>query len=178
MRTDRWLAEHAQGADPAEALAYFDGLEPVEPGQMLGRWRGSDLPTGSPLDGLLGAYGWYGKEFVDAETVHPLLVTTGAGPRPVDPALIPVGVLRDRPWLARSRPVRAAFSAVRPLLTTTRPAARLRRVEHRGTLTAALLYDRLPITDVFRLVSTDVRLGVMDLRGLPEPFFFVLRRES
>ena len=145
---------------------------------MLGRWRGSGLPTGSPLDGLLEAYGWYGKEFLDAETVHPLLFGTGSGPRPVDPALLPVGMLRDRPGLARSRLARAAFSAVRPLITTTRPTARLRSIAHRGVVTAAVLYDRLPITDVFRLVSTDVRLGLMDLRGLPDPFFFELRRES
>ena len=48
---------------------------------MLGRWRGSGLPTGSPLDGLLEAYGWYGKEFLDAETVHPLLFGDRAGRR-------------------------------------------------------------------------------------------------
>ena len=178
MRADRWLAEHGDGADAAEALAFFDALEPVEPGQMLGRWRGGGLPTDSPLDGLLEAYGWYGKEFLDAETVHPLLVDTGSGPRPVDPALIPVSVLRHRPALARSRLARAAFPAVRPLITTSRPTARLRAIEHRGVVTAALLYDRLPVTDVFRSVSAGVRLGLMDLRGLPEPFFFVLRRES
>ena len=63
---------------------------------MLGRWRGSGLVTGSPLDGLLEAYGWYGKEFLDDETVHPLLFTDRSGrPRAVDPSLLPIGVLRD-----------------------------------------------------------------------------------
>jgi hypothetical protein len=159
-------------------LAFFDALPPVPPGEMLGRWRGSGLPTGSPLDGLLEAYGWYGKEFLDAETVHPLLFTDRSGrPRPVDPALVPVAVLRDHPAVAHHRLARAAFGAVRPLLTTRKPKARLRAVEHRGVVTAAMVYDALPIVDVFRRISADTVLGVMDLRGLTAPFFFVLRRD-
>lgn len=177
MDADRWLAEHAAGASAREALAFADALDPVAPADMLGRWRGSGLPTGSPLDGLLEAYGWYGKEFLDAERVHPLLFATRSGPRPVDPALLPLGVLRDRPGPAHSRAARTAFRLVRPLLTTSKPRARLRSVEHRGVHTAAMVYDALPIIDVFRRVSDDVRLGLMDLRGLPDPFFFVLRRE-
>ena len=178
LSADRWLAEHREGVDGGEALAWFRALPPVSPDQMIGRWRGSGLPTGSPLDGLLEAYGWYGKEFLDAETVHPLLFGTRSGPRPLNPALIPVSVLRDRPGLAHSRAARLAFTAVRPLLTTTQPKARLRVVDHHGVGTAAMVYDALPIIDVFKQVSLDVRLGLMDLRGLPEPFFFVLRRES
>ncbi len=177
MDPDRWLVEHAAGTSAEEALAAFDALEAVATEEMLGRWRGSGLPTGSPLDGLLEAYGWYGKEFVDAETVHPLLFRTRSGPRPVDPALVPMTVLRERPGMAHSRAARTAFRLARPLLTTSRPRARLRAVEHRGVVTAAMVYDALPVIDVFRRVSADVRLGLMDLRGLPGPFFFVLRRE-
>lgn len=177
MSADQWLVEHGAGASPEEALARFDCLDAVPAGDMLGRWRGSGLSTGSPLDGLLEAYGWYGKEFLDAETVHPLLFGTAAGPRPVDPAFVPMTVLRDRPGLAHSRAARAAFRLARPLVTTSKPRARLRTVEHRGVHTAAMVYDALPIIDVFRRVSDDVRLGLMDLRGLEGPFFFVLRRE-
>ncbi|SDF08778.1 GXWXG protein [Blastococcus aurantiacus] len=177
MSTDQWLVEHGAGASSEEALALFDGLDPVESGEMLGRWRGSGLPTGSPLDGLLEAHGWYGKEFLDAETVHPLLFSTRSGPRPVDPAFVPMAVLRDRPGLAHSQAARAVFRLARPLVTTPRPRARLRSVEHRGVQTAAMVYDALPIIDVFRRVSDDVRLGLMDLRGLPDPFFFLLTRE-
>lgn len=171
------VARLADGLPLEEALALFDTAPPVTVGEMLGRWRGSGLPTGSPLDGLLESYGWYGKEFLDAETVHPLLFATPTGPRPVDPALVPMAVLRDRPGLAHSRAARMAFRLARPLVTTSKPRARLRSVEHRGVHTAAMVYDALPIIDVFRRLSDDVRLGVMDLRGLPDPFFFVLRRE-
>jgi hypothetical protein len=146
---------------------------------MVGRWWGSGLPTGSPLDGLLESCGWYGKEFLDAETVHPLLFRDRTGrPRPVDPALLPVGLLRDHSGLVRWPMARAAFGGVRPLLHTKRPKARLRVMEHRGVMTAAMVYDDLPIIDVFRRVDPDTLLGLMDLRGLPQPFFFLLRRDE
>ena len=40
-------------------------------------------------------------------------------------------------------------------------------IEHRGVLTAAMVYDALPVIDVFRRVGPDVLLGAMDMRGLP-----------
>jgi hypothetical protein len=179
VRAEAWLDRHQDGARPDEALAYFDSLPVVEPDEMLGRWRGSGLPTGSPLDGLLEAYGWYGKEFLDDESVHPLLFTDRSGrPRPVDPWLLPMGVLRDYAGFAQFWPLRAVFSHLRPLLYTDKPKARLRKVTHRGVVTAAMVYDALPIIDVFRRVSDDVRLGAMDMRGLPSPFLFVLRRDE
>jgi hypothetical protein len=177
-RAESWLAEHADGVDPAAALAYFDSLPVVTPDEMLGRWRGSGLLTGSPLDGLLEAYGWYGKEFLDDEAVHPLLFTDRSGhPRPVDPSLLPVNLLRDYAGFLQFWPLRTALTTLRPLLYTSRPKARLREITHRGVVTAAMVYDSLPIIDVFRRVSDDVRLGAMDMRGLPAPFLFVLRRD-
>jgi hypothetical protein len=176
---ERWLAEHRAGVEPEEALAYFDRLPPVPTDQMLGRWRGSGLPTGSRLDGLLEAYGWYGKEFLGPESVHPLLFHgRGSRPRPVDPAFIPLGLLRDHAGLARLWPVRTVVGRLRPLLYTNRPKARLRTVEHRGVTTAAMVYDALPIIDVFRRVGPDVVIGAMDMRGLPAPFFFLLERDE
>jgi hypothetical protein len=174
----QWLETHRDGVDPDEALSFFDGLPAVTPEEMLGRWRGSGLPTGSPLDGLLEGFGWYGKEFLDEECVHPLLFNDRRGaPRPVDPGLLPVGVLRDYAGFLDIWPLRRAFAAVRPLLYTRRPKARLRTVEHRGVQTAAMVYDALPIIDVFRRVGDDVRLGAMDMRGLPAPYLFVLTRD-
>jgi hypothetical protein len=70
------------------------------------------------------------------------------------------------------------FTRIRPLLYTDKPKARLREVTHRGVVTAAMVYDALPIIDVFRRISDDVRLGAMDMRGLPNPFLFVLRRDE
>jgi hypothetical protein len=174
----RWLRAHRSGAAPAAALAFFDSRPAVDLPAMVGRWRGTELPTGSRLDGLLTGYGWYGKQVVDAETVHPLLFPDRTGvPRPVDPAYVPLGLFLRSPWLARVPGARLGFAGVRPLLRTDRPAARLRLLEHRGVVSAALVYDRLPIIDVLRRVSADTVLGLMDLRGLDEPFLFVLERE-
>lgn len=175
----RWLAEHRSGVAPEEALAFYDGLPEVPAADMVGRWRGSGLPTGSRLDGLLEAYGWYGKEFTGAESVHPLLfVGRGGRPRPVDPAWIPLALVRDWSGLARLWPVRTVFGRLRPLVYTNRPTARLRTIEHRGVNTAAIVYDTLPLIDVFRRIGPDTVLGAMDLRGLPAPFFFLLERET
>ena len=175
----RWLAEHRSGVAPEEALAFFDGLPTVPAADMLGRWRGSGLPTGSRLDGLLEAYGWYGKEFSGAESVHPLLFAgRGGRPRPVDPAWIPLSLLRDHAGLARLWPVRTVFGRLRPLLYTNKPKARLRTIEHRGVSTAAIVYDALPVIDVFRRIGPDVVVGAMDMRGLPAPFFFLLERDE
>jgi hypothetical protein len=175
----RWVDTHRNGAEPDVVLAFFDGLPPVRTDQLLGVWRGSGLPTGSGLDGLLEAYGWYGKEFLGPESVHPLLFRGRDGrPRPVDPSLIPLGLVRDHPGLARLWPVRTVACRIRPLLHTNRPKARLRMVEHRGVTTAAIVYDTLPIIDVFRRVGPDLVIGAMDMRGLPAPFFFLLERDQ
>jgi hypothetical protein len=179
VRAENWLDRHRDGAAPEEALAYFDSLPTVAAEEMLGRWQGRGLPTGSPLDGLLETFGWYGKEFLDEESVHPLLFTDRSGnPRPLDPRLLPMSVLRDYAGFAQLWPLRLAFTGIRSLLWTGRPTARLREVTHRGVVTAAMVYDALPIIDVFRRVSDDVRLGAMDMRGLPSPFLFVLRRDE
>jgi hypothetical protein len=166
-------------AAPAEALARFDDGAPVGLDELTGRWRGSGLPTGSRLDGLLEAHGWYGKEVADPETVHPLLFRDRAGrPFPVDPALAPIGLLLRHPGLVRTPAARGAFAVAAPLRRTSRPAARARLVEHRGVLSAALVYDALPIVDVLRRIGEHMLLGLMDLRGLAEPFFFLLERDE
>jgi hypothetical protein len=50
-------------------------------------------------------------------------------------------------------------------------------VEYRGVVSGTMVYDALPINDHFRAVDDDTLLGAMDLRGLADPFLFVLRRE-
>lgn len=168
----------AGGGTAAEALAAFDALPPAGLDDMIGRWRGGGLPTGHPFDGMLEALGWYGKDFVDTETVYPLLFRRGTKPpMAIDPALLPVGLLVRRPRLAGAAAARAAFRLTLPLLRTRQPGARLRLVAWRGKTGAAMIYDHHPICDHFRLVDADTRLGLMDLRGI-DPFLFVLRRDS
>lgn len=157
-----------------EALDLFDGLPAVPVPFMIGTWAGAEFPTGHRMDGLLAATGWYGKRFVDAETVHPLLFHTPdrRAAFPVNPAFAPVGLP-----LPAHRSYHRLVTTLRPLVGTRRPTARLRTTEYRGVPSATMIYDAKPINDVFRRVDDDTVLGVMDLRGA-RPYFFVLRRDD
>jgi hypothetical protein len=159
-----------------EALARFDALPAVACEEMLGHWRGAGVATGHVMDGLLEAYGWYGKSFLDAERVHPLVFRTAQGTRyAIDPWRIPLRLARYR-TLSQSAVARTLFRLGTPLLRTTQPRARLRAMACRGVVTATMVYDHLPICDSFRRVDERTLLGLMDLRGAP-PFFFSLERE-
>ena len=50
-------------------------------------------------------------------------------------------------------------------------------VEFRGRVTACMLYDDRPIIDAFVRIDDDRVLGVMDMKGDPSPYFFVLKRD-
>jgi len=161
--------------DGGEALTLFDGLDVVPVEFLIGTWRGAEFPTGHPMDGMLTATGWYGKQFVDVETVHPLLFHTAdrRAAFPVNPALAPVGLT-----LPTGRSYHRLITAARPLVGTSKPTARLRMTEYRGRVSATMIYDAKPINDVFRKIADDTVLGVMDLRGTRRPYFFVLRRDD
>jgi hypothetical protein len=166
---------------PEEALALFDGLAPVPIAAMVGTWRGAEFPSGHPLDGLLEASGWYGKRIDDAETVHPLLFYTAdrAQAFALDPGRLPMGLehLLRLP-LPRTPHLHRLVLAARPLMQTQSPKARLRMTEYRGRLSATMIYDDWPIHDVFRQLDADTVLGAMDMRGLAQPYFFVLKRDT
>ncbi|MCY1044920.1 DUF4334 domain-containing protein [Corallococcus sp. bb12-1] len=150
-----------------EALALFDSLSTVDLAFMRGTWKGGELQTEHPMDGMLSATGWYGKQFIDAESVHPLLFFTEdrAAVFPVDP----------RKW--PSPTIRGPVGPHRADVETAKFKARLRMTEYRGKLSATMIYDDWPTNDVFRQVDADTLLGVMDARGMPAPYFFVLRRD-
>jgi hypothetical protein len=168
---------HSGQATTEAVLQIFDALEPVNLEFMMGRWRGSELSTHHPMDGLLEASNWYGKEFIDPETVHPLLFHDGQD-----------RIFRVTPSLAAMRlSLRLPIfkqEAMRPLLrwmtsmsTTEASQARLRMMEYRHQVTATMIYDQLPINDSFKKIDDNTVFGVMDFKDVPQPFFFVLRRE-
>jgi Domain of unknown function (DUF4334)/GXWXG protein len=172
------LRELQRGTTLEAALGFYDRLEAVDVGEMIGSWRGEGLPTGNPLDGLLERIGWYGKRFDGPDDAHPLVFGARAGRTTLlNPAFVPIAALLRYQWLLRAPFVPRLFSVVRPLLSTHNPKARLRLMAYRGVLTATMCYDALPINDVFRKVDNDTLVGVMDLRGLAAPFMFVLRRQ-
>ncbi|WP_051027237.1 DUF4334 domain-containing protein [Nocardia higoensis] len=164
------------GGTYEETAAFFDNLPTVTVEDItLGRWRGGEIATGHPMDGLLAASGWYGKQFDSPEDVHPLLFSTpGQGIFAVDPRRVPLGLVDRVPHSLVARG-KQALPVLSYGLRTKQPRARLRAVEFRGRVSAAMVYDHLPIIDVFRRVDEHTLLGAMDQRGAPLPYFFTLR---
>jgi hypothetical protein len=170
--------QKAGRATTAEALEIFDALEPVEVGFMIGLWKGEGFHTHHPMDGLLEAYHWYGKRFESPEDVHPWLFSTlGGRVVSVNPALTsPFLGLLDRGLIPRSAAAGRVFQLLLPLLATSRSHARLRSTVHRGRASATMIYDQLPIHDVFRRIDDNAVFGLMDRKAMKDSFFFILRR--
>jgi hypothetical protein len=168
-----------QGTTQQAAMAYYDTLAPARIEDLIGAWRGSEVPTAHPFDGLLAAFGWHGKRFDGPDEAHPLLFDDGkGGVVSINPSLMPMSLTIRYAGIVRSPLAQPLFRLVRPLLATRSPRARLRMTEYRGVVSATMSYDALPINDVFRKVDGDTLLGAMDMRGVDAPFVFVLRRES
>lgn len=161
-----------------DVLAFFDALPPVHVSEMFGSWRGSGLETGHLWDGLLETFGWYGKRYESTESAHPLVFEDARGLFSVNPALMPLGAVQRHPGLVHRPAVGAVGRRSMRAFRTRKPAARLRMVEYRGVVTGTMVYDALPINDHFRQVDQDTLLGAMDMRGVPAPFVFVLRRDQ
>jgi len=160
-----------------EALSIFDALEAVDCDFMLGRWKGSEVMTGHPMDGILDLVGWYGKYFIDINNVHPLIFYRNRSELfSVNPITMPLGLMKfNLPKLKLYKPL---LKFVRLLIQTRKGKARLRMLEHRGKVSAAMCYDQFPINDCFRKLDDNSVLGVMDQKGGGKPYFFVLERDD
>ena len=158
------------------ALQVFDTLDCVEVAFMLGRWQGFGLHTNHPMDGLLEAAHWYGKEFVNSELVHPLLFLDKQG------TIFKVASnLTLMNWglkypILKSQSLQPLLLVSNFLLKTEKSQARLRMMDYRGKVSATMIYDYLPINDAFRKIDDNTVLGLMDFKNSPQPFFFVLKR--
>lgn len=173
-------ADHLAALEPTctldDALAFYDGLDAVRAEDITGAWPGRELATGHPMDGRLAASGWWGKRFDDVDSVHPLLFMTPGGEIfPVDPRRVPLG-LADKVPVSLVEKGSKALGVVKPALRTNKPRARLRNIEHRGVVSAAMVYDHLPVIDHFRRVDERTLLGCMDLRSSERPYFFILQQ--
>lgn len=166
---------NAGHATTEEALDLLDSLEPVDVSFMIGDWKGEGFYTNHPMDGSLETYHWHGKHFESPEDVHPLIFSTLFG------GLVSVNPFFLGPFLRvpvlKSALVGRIFQVFIPFLTTSRSKARLRMTTYRGKSSATMIYDQLPINDVFRKIDQDAVLGVMDLKGMKLPLFFILRRK-
>ncbi len=162
-------------ATTEEAIELFDLLEPVDLEFMIGSWKGEGFHTNHPMDGLLEAYHWHGKRFDSPEDVHPLVFSTRRGDvATLNPAFMGPALRMPMP---KSAIAGKLFQALIPFFTTSQSRARLRMTTYRGMSSATMIYDQLPINDVFRKIDQDSVFGVMDFKGMTSPFFFILRRE-
>lgn len=162
-------------ATKEEALQAFDNLTPASLEFMHGRWKGSEIETGHPMNGLLTNSGWYGKIFENNEEVHPL-VFFGKDKKELyslDPAYLPLDFK-----MPKSDLLGTLMNKSRIVLETTESTARLRNIEYRGKVCATMAYDEKPIFDMFAKIDDNRVLGVMDLKGNPLPYFFVLERDD
>jgi hypothetical protein len=166
-------------ADRTQAMEFYDSLPAATINQMIGSWRGGGLTTGHMFDGLLEQFGWHGKRFDSPEDAHPLVFRRENGkPYSINPSLIPISMLIRHIDLARSSSAAGVFSRFSRILATVKPQARLRMTQYRGVVSATMIYDSLPINDIFRAVGPDTLVGAMDMRGFEHPFMFLLRREA
>ncbi|SEN81113.1 protein of unknown function [Terribacillus saccharophilus] len=167
------------GASQSVAFAFYDQLDIVEPEEMIGMWQGEEIVTGHPLEGLLTASGWYGKEFIDEEHVHPLVFKkSNEVLYTISPNWIPFNFLLQSVQNIPNKILSSSMTILRPILKTNKSAARLRKVNHRGKVTSAMIYDNKGIIDVFRKIDENTLLGIMDIKEqLPDKaFFFILRK--
>lgn len=159
-----------------DALSYFESLEVVSIEFMIGTWRGTSFDTGHHWDGLLEKYHWHGKQFVDANNVHPLIFKNVFGRLvAVNPVFVPLPLLRFK--IFHSFFFGKVFQISIFIFATHKSSARLRMIEYKGKISAAMIYDRQPIIDYFRKIDDNKVLGMMDYKEMPQPYFFILERE-
>lgn len=161
-----------------EAFAFYDRLEPVAMDELWGLWNGAELTTGHPFEGLLTAAGWYGKRFVSPEEVYPLIFENSDGRLYAgNPSLIPITLPYDKiPFIDKI--VCGAMKIAGPIVSTKKSSARLREINYRGKVSAAMVYDTKGIVDVFRKIDDSTLLGIMDIKGMStnKTYFFMLDR--
>ncbi|MFA9559147.1 DUF4334 domain-containing protein [Evansella sp. AB-rgal1] len=157
------------------AFDFFDQLDSVDIDFMIGLWRGREFKSNHPMDGLLESVNWYGKEFIDAETVHPLVFQKEDGELyKINPGPLPLHFPFEK--IPKSL-LKSLFTFAAPLIRTNKGKARLRMLEYRGVVSATMIYDQHSVYDTFRRVDQNTVLGVMDLKGKTDQgYFFILER--
>ncbi|GAA3949790.1 DUF4334 domain-containing protein [Gordonia caeni] len=68
-----------QISEPAELDAIWAALPVVTVDEILGDWRGGELPSGHPMDGQLEKVGWHGKWFRSWYDVAPMVCRDADG---------------------------------------------------------------------------------------------------
>ena len=171
------MAASKTSSTQERTLAWFRMLEPVNPGEMIGLWRGSGHPSGHPLDGVLENLGWFGKRFHPDLRADALLFERAPGKLiAIEPAYVPIRLALSFAAIGRKAFARSLFSHVTPRISARGTTAMLRSRMDDELITAAMVYDRQPIVDVFRRSKDGQVIGKMIVDGDPRHYFFKLAK--
>jgi hypothetical protein len=160
----------------SEISDWFSKLEPVDPEDMIGLWKGSGHPSGHPLDGVLENLHWFGKRFHPDMRADALLFEGDRGKLvAIEPAYYTIRWALRFANLGKTARAWNLFSHLRPRLTAKGTTASLERRMDEGVLTAAMVYDRQLIVDYFR-GSDGIVFGKMVVEKDPRRYFFRLQK--
>ncbi len=73
------LVSSGDSSTPEVLDEIWAGLRTVRIDEILGPWRGGELPSGHPMDGQLEKVRWHGKTFNSTYDVAPLVCRNDAG---------------------------------------------------------------------------------------------------
>lgn len=154
----------------------FWELSPVEPHELVGRWRGRSIPSGHPFDGVLENLGWFGKFTSDLRADALLFRSDERRLVAIDPKWIPLGLALRLHRLGRTRAARNLFSYLQRLLRASGPVASVQMRSFDGLASTAMVYGEQPIVDHFRRIDGKRVMGAMAISGDDRLFFFELER--
>lgn len=72
-------AQSQEVSDPADLDAVWAALPTVLVEELIGSWRGGELPSGHPMDGQLSVVKWHGKRFDSWYDVKPMVCVDDDG---------------------------------------------------------------------------------------------------
>ncbi|ODV89284.1 hypothetical protein CANCADRAFT_3912 [Tortispora caseinolytica NRRL Y-17796] len=152
-----------------EALEFYLDLEPMELHELRGGWKGSTLYTDHPLDNKMASFGWHGMFFKNNEVVYPSIWNANDGSKFIaDPLKVITAV--------QSSTAPDIMGSPQSYLTTS-DSARIRMVVSYDHPTATLIYNNLPIYDSFKRIDDDRIVGLVDMKGVDKPYFFMMTRD-
>jgi len=166
------VSGHWHGADGDEAperklpRELYNELSPVSLGFMAGQWHGTDVPCAHPLNGVLKGYRWHGKTFHAPDTngtyrVDPLVMQSCFSNR-LFPLFVPPFLLLKyglfMPGLCFLAPL---LSPIALVPATKHPQGTLQKREYAGKVSAAMVYNTVPIVDSFHKLDENTVLGCM-----------------
>ena len=160
-----------------DMTAWFRSLEPVDPVEMIGLWRGVGVPSGHPLDGVLENLRWFGKRFHPDMRADPLLFQWLPGQLvAIDPRFVSVRLAIRLAPLGRTSLARNLFSHIQKAFRAQATTAALEIRTFEQTASAAMIYDKQPIVDHFRRANDDTLAGMMCVRDDEMRLFFKLMK--